>query len=127
MAGRGTDIRLGDGVERLGGLHVILTEFHDSRRVDRQLFGRCARQGNSGSCQAIVSMEDEIFATHAPAATGLVRRLRGTLPKLPDAAYQVLRRLAQDSSERRGAEARAQNLKMDKRMDQVLAFSGRGE
>src|SRR6185437_13005366 len=66
MAGRGTDIRLGAGVAEAGGLHVILTEYHDSRRVDRQLFGRCARQGDPGSCEAIVSLEDEIFTVHLP-------------------------------------------------------------
>ncbi|MFZ1908038.1 MAG: prepilin peptidase, partial [Burkholderiales bacterium] len=59
MAGRGTDIRLGPGVAESGGLHVILTEYHESRRIDRQLFGRCGRQGDPGSCEAIVSLEDE--------------------------------------------------------------------
>ncbi len=48
MAGRGTDIKLGDGVAELGGLHVIGTERHESRRIDRQLAGRCARQGDPG-------------------------------------------------------------------------------
>ena len=60
MAGRGTDIKLGKGVAALGGLHVIATERHESRRVDRQLFGRSARQGDPGSAQAFVSTEDEI-------------------------------------------------------------------
>ena len=49
MAGRGTDIKLGEGVAELGGLHVIGTERHESRRIDRQLAGRCARQGDPGS------------------------------------------------------------------------------
>lgn len=60
MAGRGTDIKLGDGVAGRGGLHVILTEGHDNRRVDRQLAGRCARQGDPGSWQSILSLEDEL-------------------------------------------------------------------
>ena len=53
MAGRGTDIKLGEGVAELGGLHVIGTERHESRRIDRQLAGRCARQGDPGFCPVL--------------------------------------------------------------------------
>jgi preprotein translocase subunit SecA len=127
MAGRGTDIRLGEGVAESGGLHVILTEYHESRRIDRQLFGRCARQGDPGSCEAIVSLEDEIFTVYAPAATRFVRRLVEQEKKVPDYAYRCLRMLAQFSAERRNAYVRVQNLKLDRRLDRVLAFSGRGE
>ncbi len=61
MAGRGTDIRLGEGVAQIGGLHVIGTERHESRRIDRQLRGRCARQGDPGSSQFLVSFEDDLM------------------------------------------------------------------
>lgn len=61
MAGRGTDIKLGSGVQELGGLHVIGTERHESRRVDRQLRGRCARQGDPGSSRFYVSFEDDLM------------------------------------------------------------------
>ncbi|MFQ5927756.1 MAG: preprotein translocase subunit SecA, partial [Terriglobia bacterium] len=61
MAGRGTDIKLGPGVAELGGLRVIGTEKHTARRVDRQLAGRCARQGDPGTAQFFVSLEDEIL------------------------------------------------------------------
>ena len=61
MAGRGTDIKLGSGVPDLGGLHVIGTERHESRRIDRQLRGRCARQGDPGSSQFFVSFEDDLM------------------------------------------------------------------
>jgi preprotein translocase subunit SecA len=61
MAGRGTDIKLGDGVPELGGLHVLGTERHESRRVDRQLRGRCARQGDPGSSRFYVSFEDDLM------------------------------------------------------------------
>src|SRR5262249_28456546 len=61
MAGRGTDIRLHPIVREAGGLHVILTEYHESQRVDRQLFGRTGRQGDCGSYEAIVALEDELF------------------------------------------------------------------
>lgn len=60
MAGRGTDIRLGIGVTALGGLHVILTEQHESGRVDRQLEGRAGRQGDPGSTRLFASLEDDL-------------------------------------------------------------------
>ncbi len=61
MAGRGTDIKLGAGVQDLGGLHVIGTERHEARRIDRQLRGRCARQGDSGSSHFFISLEDDLM------------------------------------------------------------------
>ncbi len=66
MAGRGTDIRVEPEVLAAGGLHVIATERHESRRVDMQLFGRTARQGVPGSAQMIVSLEDEIIKLFSP-------------------------------------------------------------
>jgi preprotein translocase subunit SecA len=65
MAGRGTDIKLGPGVAELGGLFVIGTERHPSRRVDRQLRGRCSRQGDPGRSQFFISLEDELMRNHA--------------------------------------------------------------
>ena len=61
MAGRGTDIKLGPGVAEMGGLHVICTELHDSARIDRQLIGRCGRQGDPGSVQQYLAMDDDVF------------------------------------------------------------------
>ena len=61
MAGRGTDIVLGDGVAELGGLHIIGTERHESRRIDNQLRGRCARQGDPGSTRFYLSLEDDLM------------------------------------------------------------------
>jgi preprotein translocase subunit SecA len=61
MAGRGTDIKLGDGVHELGGLHVICTELHDSARIDRQLVGRSGRQGDPGTWRQYVATDDEIL------------------------------------------------------------------
>ena len=61
MAGRGTDIKLGEGVADVGGLYVIGTERHESRRIDRQLRGRCARQGDSGISRFYVSFEDDLM------------------------------------------------------------------
>ena len=61
MAGRGTDISLGEGVAELGGLHIIGTERHESRRIDNQLRGRCARQGDPGSSRFFLSLEDDLM------------------------------------------------------------------
>jgi preprotein translocase subunit SecA len=61
MAGRGTDIKLGTGVAEAGGLHVIGTERHEARRIDRQLRGRCARQGDPGSSHFFISLEDDLM------------------------------------------------------------------
>jgi preprotein translocase subunit SecA len=61
MAGRGTDIKLGEGVRDLGGLYVVGTERHESRRVDRQLRGRCSRQGDPGLTKFFLSLEDDLM------------------------------------------------------------------
>jgi len=74
MAGRGTDIHIGPAARELGGLHVIATEMHSSSRIDRQLIGRAARQGDPGSFQFFLSLEDELFSCLAPAV--LARRQR---------------------------------------------------
>ncbi|MCA9267829.1 MAG: translocase, partial [Planctomycetales bacterium] len=69
MAGRGTDIKLGPGVEELGGLHVICTELHDSARIDRQLIGRCGRQGDPGSFRQYLALDDDILTNGLSADT----------------------------------------------------------
>ncbi len=61
MAGRGTDIKLGEGVRELGGLHIIGTERHEARRIDNQLRGRAGRQGDPGSSRFYVSLEDDLM------------------------------------------------------------------
>ena len=82
MAGRGTDIRLGPGVQAAGGLHVILTELHESARIDRQLCGRAGRQGDPGSTRIFASLEDDLSERFL---FDFVRRgLRRWLLKTPD-------------------------------------------
>lgn len=77
MAGRGTDIKLEQGVADLGGLYVVGTTRHQSRRIDRQLRGRCARQGDPGSSKFFVSFEDSLMRLFAsPRLTGLLQRFR---------------------------------------------------
>ncbi len=61
MAGRGTDIKLGEGVAALGGLHVVCTEMHDSSRIDRQLSGRCGRQGDPGTFRQYLALDDDLL------------------------------------------------------------------
>ncbi len=61
MAGRGTDVKLGEGIEQQGGMHVICTELHDAARIDRQLIGRCGRQGDAGSYRQFLSLDDDIL------------------------------------------------------------------
>jgi preprotein translocase subunit SecA len=63
MAGRGTDIKLEEGIAELGGLHVICTEMHDASRIDRQLIGRCGRQGDPGTYRQYMSLDDELLLT----------------------------------------------------------------
>ena len=76
MAGRGTDIKLGEGVQELGGLHVIGSERHESRRIDRQLRGRCSRQGDPGSSQFFISLEDQLMRLFgSQRLSGLMQRL----------------------------------------------------
>ncbi|GAB2719698.1 preprotein translocase subunit SecA [Paenibacillus thermoaerophilus] len=76
MAGRGTDIVLGEGVAELGGLHIIGTERHESRRIDNQLRGRAGRQGDPGSSQFFLSMEDELMRRFgADNIMGLMERM----------------------------------------------------
>ncbi len=76
MAGRGTDIQLGDGVAQVGGLHIVGTERHESRRIDNQLRGRAGRQGDPGSSRFFISLEDELMRRFANERVGgLMERL----------------------------------------------------
>ncbi len=68
MAGRGTDIKLAEGVRELGGLYIVGTERHESRRIDNQLRGRCGRQGDPGTTRFYVSLEDEVARLFGGAA-----------------------------------------------------------
>jgi preprotein translocase subunit SecA len=94
MAGRGTDIKLGPGVEELGGLHVICTELHDSQRIDRQLVGRTGRQGDPGTWRQYVALDDEILVgAHGPEkAARIVARQRGRLDADPEGVLRAFQR-----------------------------------
>ena len=121
MAGRGTDIKLDAAAREAGGLHVILTEFHESPRVDRQLFGRCGRQGEVGTTRAIVAISDALFAQHAP----WLRRLLGLrIPALRHAWLRMTVWRAQQRSERRAYRTRMQTLRQDRELSRLIGFSG---
>jgi preprotein translocase subunit SecA len=129
MAGRGTDIRLAPGVAELGGLHVIATERHEARRIDRQLFGRCGRQGDPGTNEAIISLEDELVTVYVSKpfqrlAAAFLRR-PGTL--ITRWVGKILFHKAQHAAERVHARMRQSLLKMDEQLGDALAFSGRPE
>ena len=123
MAGRGTDIKLAPGMPELGGLHVIATELHDAARIDRQLFGRCGRQGDPGSYEVIVALDDDLVKAFAPLAYKMQQRF-GRLPAWLGAAVF---RLAQWRAERSHSRARRDLLDLDEYLGDILAFSGRGE
>ena len=128
MAGRGTDIKLGAQVADAGGLHVLATERHESRRIDRQLYGRAGRQGDPGSAQAFISVEDEILARFAPA--GLREKVKQAVRRaLPGAKRLVGTAVAcaQRSAQRQAFRQRRQVLEVDTWLAGALSFAGGGE
>ena len=129
MAGRGTDIRLAPGVAEIGGLQVIATERHEAGRIDRQLFGRCGRQGDPGTSEAIVSMEDELVTVHVGKPLQWVAKAPPGKPGawIARVVGKLLFHRAQRAAERLHARMRRDLLKMDERLGDALAFSGRPE
>ena len=128
MAGRGTDIALAAGVEELGGLHVISLNLNESYRLERQLYGRCARQGDPGSAEAILSLEDA--ALENCRGSTMLRLLSRLCPQgTPVSGWACLPflRQAQHSYELQQAKIRKALMRQDKQLRRILAFSGRFE
>ncbi len=120
MAGRGTDIKLGDGVAEIGGLHVILTERHTASRVDRQLYGRAGRQGDPGSARSIISLEDELVLKYAARTAKLFRRLfAGRTVPLP-AWTEKTHELGQRKAQQKAFHSRASVTRHDEDLDRSL-------
>lgn len=115
MAGRGVDIKIAPKAAQAGGLHVILTEFHEAGRIDRQALGRCARQGDPGSCETVLSWADP-----------LVQKFGGWRARLRYGGVRVFER-AQRRAERLHAGARRDLLRQDLKRDEFLDFTGGGE
>ena len=125
MAGRGTDIKLGAGVADLGGLHVLATERHEAGRIDRQLFGRSARQGDPGSAQAVVSLEDELVRRHAPHVSASLRKRYGrTDREVSGPLSRHVFNAAQRRAERLSLAQRKGVLRADDWLDESLGFAG---
>ena len=126
MAGRGTDIKLGRGVAKLGGLHVLGAEPNESARIDRQLFGRGARQGDPGSAQGIFSLEDEIVTRYSKKAVSYLKKRRvHTKGDISSALVRSAFRLAQHRAERLALRRRKSVLRTDHWLYEQLGFAGR--
>lgn len=128
MAGRGTDIPLGPGVAEAGGLHVISTEPNDSRRVDRQLYGRCGRQGDPGSYEAILSLDDRLVRDFAK--NGLIQHVIGKAAakmSISNTIGKLLLQAAQRQKETTFRAMRRELLERDEQAGRLLAFSGSAE
>jgi preprotein translocase subunit SecA len=128
MAGRGTDIPLAPAVAEGGGLHVICCQHNASARIDRQLQGRCARQGDPGSVETILSLQDGLIARYWPlrlrqAITWCVR----TRCPLPTWLGRLASHVPQIAEERRQRLERKTLLEVDDRAEKRLSFAGRGE
>lgn len=125
MAGRGTDIAPDQAALDAGGLHVILTEFHETSRLDRQLIGRTGRKGQPGTAQAIVSLEDEFFQFSLP---GIVKRLVAQMipaQGLGGALPRLLKSIVQSRGESKLASRFIRACLLDAQRRKQLAFAGR--
>ena len=126
MAGRGTDIKLGRGVAESGGLHVIASERNESGRIDRQLFGRCARQGDPGSAQAIVSLEDEFVSRYAKNIIAYLKKRHAfNTDGISSNTTRAVFRLAQRRAEKLALRQRKSVMRTDHWLEEQLSFSGR--
>lgn len=132
MAGRGTDIELGPGVADQGGLHVISIDLGESRRYDAQLRGRCARQGDPGSFEQLLCLEDGGVLARLPGwllrwATRQAQANSGILGTLIPTVGKMLGWIAQHAEEKRSERARRNLILQQRDWDAVLAFAGRQE
>lgn len=126
MAGRGTDIAISEGVAKRGGLHVIATEPHESRRVDRQLFGRSGRQGDPGVVSVFYSLDDELLTRYlADWVQRALGRMLAAGPTRPLGQWLSLRliRRAQRRAEAVARRVRTQVAEADESLTSALGFS----
>ncbi len=124
MAGRGTDIALAPEVRKAGGLHVIIAERHDSSRVDRQFAGRSARQGDPGSVEYLLSLEDRVTNIFN---VRLWRIVAGRLGRADARLGLAALRLAQLRIEAAHRSARSRLARHDEEIERMLAFAGERE
>lgn len=124
MAGRGTDIKLGTGVAEAGGLHVIGTERHEAERVDRQLQGRAGRQGDPGSAEFFVSLEDQLLEGLGTAKQNELAALGKAAGKRDWDSFAPLFRVAQRRLEKKHYKQRFDLMNYDKQRQETLQDIG---
>ena len=129
MAGRGTDIKLSDEVIRTGGLHVIIVEGNDNLRIDRQLIGRAARQGEPGSWEAILSLDDDLIKGMNENVTHVFKFALSLAPNnvLLQLIMRRYYRVAQRKREKQHYQMRLALSHSDEQMRRMLSFSGQME
>ena len=129
MAGRGTDIVLSEAARAAGGLHVILTERHESARIDRQLEGRSGRQGDPGHTEAILSLEDAVLENVKRSLWA--KPVQALLAKTDGRGWNRIAalwlRYAQACTEKKLARERRQMVAADEELENSLSFSGQGD
>ena len=121
LAGRGTDIHIPDELLNIGGLHVIVAECQLSSRMDRQLIGRSARQGNPGSAQTFISAEDELICRYGSWLAKAVLREAGDAVEADADLESAIRRL-QQAAEQRQFQGRAELLRKDLKRDNLFGL-----
>jgi preprotein translocase subunit SecA len=124
MAGRGADIKLGKGVAELGGLHVVVSERHESGRIDRQLYGRCARQGQPGSVRTYGSLEDELVLQYG--SKPLLKLVSRTISKNRPESNRLVEHLislVQQKAERQAFRQRKFVMQTDDWLTDALSFA----
>lgn len=124
MAGRGTDIKLGPGVAENGGLHVIGTERHEAERIDRQLVGRAGRQGDPGSGQFFLCLEDKLLEGLGVARQRSLQQLARSGATRPWVMFRPLFRKAQKKLERKYYRQRLDLMNYDKHRQELLQDLG---
>ena len=122
MAGRGTDIKLTKKVKAINGLHVIATEKFISKRIDRQLYGRCSRQGDPGTVECFLSLDDELLKKNAPLVSLLAKILYIILPSF---ILSYVFSYAQWRAMRTAQTQRESILKSDNWLESSLGFAGK--
>ncbi|MFT5662283.1 MAG: preprotein translocase subunit SecA [Sulfurimonas sp.] len=122
MAGRGTDIKIDDEIDKLGGLHVIASQKFSSNRVDLQLYGRTARQGQNGTVQQIFSFEDELFERFSNNSIMKIL-MKYSENKLSKKAFMALYKIIQLLMERKATHIRKKILQKDFSTNEMLSFS----
>ncbi|MDO6563434.1 prepilin peptidase [Amphritea sp. 1_MG-2023] len=125
MAGRGTDIKLTDETRAAGGLHVVITELQDAARIDRQLAGRSARQGDPGAVSEILSCEDQLIKKMAgPLLRKLLKVISATGLMIPHRLGYHIQQNCQKKLSRNHYKQRLQLIKVDTQRQRTLAFTG---